>query len=565
MRAPAVTWGIHTHNDADLAVANSMAAVAAGIRHVQATINGYGERCRQREHGLDPGQPGAQDAARAGSGGWRRDRAPDGPVAVDRRDRQPEAERLPALRRPVCVRPQGRRPRRGGGQGRAELPARRADGDRQRRPARRLGAGRRANTRIRAEQLGHQLDGVVDARALPADQAAGERGPRLRGRRGIVRAADPPPRSRATSRPSGSSTSPSSSSSATAASCWRRRRSRSRSTARCSTRPPTATARQRARRRAAQGAPGVLPGDRRGPPVDYKVRILDGDAATAARTRVVIDSAGRRPDLVDDGLRHEHHRGLRDRPGRLARVRDLEVRRRAAPPRRAALHDDAERIGRVGNQPANRGGDRCRRTRPTTATPTLHLARWTVTSGQPGPEPRRGRDRRPGDHQWEASAEGNGAVDALFRAVDQALADVLTGHPRLARVRRPRGRRGPRRRGRGDGPDRAAGGRRRRARDRRVPRRGARRRTSSRRPSTRTSRRSTSCWPRSTGRAPPRRPAIASGRRKDRVRPGSSRRARRGSGQHRHDGVVQPITPPGPGQASGQWRRGAPPWTSVSA
>jgi 2-isopropylmalate synthase len=42
--APAVTWGIHTHNDADLAVANTMAAVAAGVRHVQATINGYGER-----------------------------------------------------------------------------------------------------------------------------------------------------------------------------------------------------------------------------------------------------------------------------------------------------------------------------------------------------------------------------------------------------------------------------------------------------------------------------------------------------------------------------------------
>jgi len=43
--AASVTWGIHTHNDAELAVANSMAAVAAGIRHVQATINGYGERC----------------------------------------------------------------------------------------------------------------------------------------------------------------------------------------------------------------------------------------------------------------------------------------------------------------------------------------------------------------------------------------------------------------------------------------------------------------------------------------------------------------------------------------
>jgi len=43
--SPAVTWGIHTHNDADLAVANSIAAVQAGVRHVQATINGYGERC----------------------------------------------------------------------------------------------------------------------------------------------------------------------------------------------------------------------------------------------------------------------------------------------------------------------------------------------------------------------------------------------------------------------------------------------------------------------------------------------------------------------------------------
>jgi 2-isopropylmalate synthase len=42
--APDVVWGIHAHNDSELAVANSMAAVAAGIRHVQGTINGYGER-----------------------------------------------------------------------------------------------------------------------------------------------------------------------------------------------------------------------------------------------------------------------------------------------------------------------------------------------------------------------------------------------------------------------------------------------------------------------------------------------------------------------------------------
>ncbi len=37
--------GIHTHNDSDLAVANAVAAVHAGCRQVQGTINGYGERC----------------------------------------------------------------------------------------------------------------------------------------------------------------------------------------------------------------------------------------------------------------------------------------------------------------------------------------------------------------------------------------------------------------------------------------------------------------------------------------------------------------------------------------
>jgi len=37
--------GIHTHNDADLAVANSLIAIEKGIRMVQGTINGMGERC----------------------------------------------------------------------------------------------------------------------------------------------------------------------------------------------------------------------------------------------------------------------------------------------------------------------------------------------------------------------------------------------------------------------------------------------------------------------------------------------------------------------------------------
>jgi 2-isopropylmalate synthase len=36
---------IHCHNDADVAVANSIAAIQAGADQVQGTINGYGERC----------------------------------------------------------------------------------------------------------------------------------------------------------------------------------------------------------------------------------------------------------------------------------------------------------------------------------------------------------------------------------------------------------------------------------------------------------------------------------------------------------------------------------------
>jgi len=44
-KASPVTLGIHTHNDAELAVANSLAAVEAGVIQVQGTMNGYGERC----------------------------------------------------------------------------------------------------------------------------------------------------------------------------------------------------------------------------------------------------------------------------------------------------------------------------------------------------------------------------------------------------------------------------------------------------------------------------------------------------------------------------------------
>ncbi|MEM1038917.1 MAG: citramalate synthase [Pseudomonadota bacterium] len=42
---PGSRVGIHAHNDTDQAVANSLAAIEAGARQVQGTINGIGERC----------------------------------------------------------------------------------------------------------------------------------------------------------------------------------------------------------------------------------------------------------------------------------------------------------------------------------------------------------------------------------------------------------------------------------------------------------------------------------------------------------------------------------------
>jgi 2-isopropylmalate synthase len=40
-----VPLGMHPHNDAGLALANALAAVQAGCQQIQGTINGYGERC----------------------------------------------------------------------------------------------------------------------------------------------------------------------------------------------------------------------------------------------------------------------------------------------------------------------------------------------------------------------------------------------------------------------------------------------------------------------------------------------------------------------------------------
>jgi 2-isopropylmalate synthase len=42
---PGKSLGIHAHNDTEQAVANSLAAVRAGVRQIQCTLNGLGERC----------------------------------------------------------------------------------------------------------------------------------------------------------------------------------------------------------------------------------------------------------------------------------------------------------------------------------------------------------------------------------------------------------------------------------------------------------------------------------------------------------------------------------------
>ncbi len=164
--APDVTWGIHTHNDAELAVANSMAAVAAGIRHVQATINGYGERCGNANmvsilanlalktpHELVP------------AGGGSIENLTELSRSVAEIANQKPDDYQPYVGRSAFA-------HKGGVHGAAVAKVERSYqhvdpttvGNVGRLVVSELGG--KANTRIRAEQLGHQLDGVIDPKVL---------------------------------------------------------------------------------------------------------------------------------------------------------------------------------------------------------------------------------------------------------------------------------------------------------------------------------------------------------------------------------------------------------------
>jgi 2-isopropylmalate synthase len=164
--APAVIWGIHTHNDADLAVANTMAAVAAGVRHVQATINGYGERAGnanmvsvlanlalKTENQLVPA--GGGDLA--GLTELSRSVAEIANIAPN--DYQPYVGRSAFAHKGGVH---------GAAVARVERSYQHVDptlvGNAGRLVVSELGG--RANTSIRAEQLGQSLDGIVDPREL---------------------------------------------------------------------------------------------------------------------------------------------------------------------------------------------------------------------------------------------------------------------------------------------------------------------------------------------------------------------------------------------------------------
>ncbi len=60
----------------------------------------------------------------------------------------------------------------------------------------------------------------------------------------------------------------------------------------------------------------------------------------------------------------------------------------------------------------------------------LRLVRWTVSTGSSA-STRAAVVLAAGDHQWEATADGPGAIGTLYGAVDAALEEVLGGRVRL--------------------------------------------------------------------------------------------------------------------------------------
>ncbi len=162
--APPVTWGIHVHNDAELAVANSIAAVAAGCRQVQGTINGYGERCGNAnlvsilanlELKTDyPVVPSGKVGELTDLSNYVAEI-----VNLNPDDHQPYVGRSAFAHKGGIH---------GAATAKVEMSYQHIDpklvGNETRLVVSELGG--KANTRLRAEQLGHRLEGVVDPKEL---------------------------------------------------------------------------------------------------------------------------------------------------------------------------------------------------------------------------------------------------------------------------------------------------------------------------------------------------------------------------------------------------------------
>jgi 2-isopropylmalate synthase len=288
--SPTPRFGIHVHEDAGLSVANSLAAVQAGVRHVQGTVNGYGERCGN----ANIVTIWADLALKMG--------VPTVPTGAD----LTHLSELSAFVAEVAnIVPNDHQPyvgvsafaHKGGVHGAATARVRHAYqhvdpalvGNETRLVVSELGG--RVNTRWRAEQLGHELDGVIDPRdlsnlikSLEAEGASFEGADASfellihRQRPGYV----PPFHVRDFT-------------------VLVEKRNSSRTEAEASVKVEVGgeelhtaadgngpvNALDRALRKALAAFYPVLDQVHL---VDYKVRIVDGDAATAARTRVLIES-----------------------------------------------------------------------------------------------------------------------------------------------------------------------------------------------------------------------------------------------------------------------------------
>ena len=326
-----VALGIHVHDDAGLAVANSLAAVQAGASHVQGTINGYGERC------------GNANLVTI----WANLALKLGLATVPGGD---DLTHLPELSRFVAevanIAPDAHRPyvgtsafaHKGGVHGaataRVEQAYQHVDpavvGGTSRLVVSELGG--KANAGWRVRQLGElATEGLDPAELSRLVKQLESEGASFEGADASFELLVRRRRSPTTCRRSGSSTSRSSSSAATLRRRAPRRASRSRSTARCSTPRPTATARStRSTSRCARRSAAFYPALDHVHLVDYKVRIIDGEAATGARTRVIIETGHETGDVDHRRSRCEHHRRLAGGAARLARVRRLAARCPAA-------------------------------------------------------------------------------------------------------------------------------------------------------------------------------------------------------------------------------------------